>query len=306
MLTIGLVGCGNWGALILRDLVELGCSVWSTARSPASAAKAAAGGAAGVVACIQELPASCDGYVVATPVSVHAGNVIELLPRQRPIFVEKPLTDDLGQAMAIERAGPDRVFVMDKWRYHAGINLLREEVRSGSHGRLIALRSRRVGWGHPHQLTDAVWTLLPHDLSIQLHVLGAAAQPLAAFAQCNAAGAAIGMSCFARLGAVSVACEVSVGSPVRDRSVQLSFAEATLVLPDAMSDHLLVHEGQGSDPALRAPARRIPFAVNMPLMEELRSFCRHLRGGPAPLSPVADGVSVVRDVTRFRQLAGLA
>jgi len=55
-LRVGLVGCGRWGRLILRDLKALGCWVVVAARSPASIANAQAAGADAVVADIDELP----------------------------------------------------------------------------------------------------------------------------------------------------------------------------------------------------------------------------------------------------------
>lgn len=42
---VGLVGCGNWGRHILRDLLALDCDVTVVARSEASRARARDGGA---------------------------------------------------------------------------------------------------------------------------------------------------------------------------------------------------------------------------------------------------------------------
>ena len=44
-LEVGLVGCGNWGRHILRDLVALGCRTTVVARSQESRARAGEGGA---------------------------------------------------------------------------------------------------------------------------------------------------------------------------------------------------------------------------------------------------------------------
>ena len=43
MLNIGLLGCGRWGKLILRDLKSLGVSVAVLAHGPISQANASAG-----------------------------------------------------------------------------------------------------------------------------------------------------------------------------------------------------------------------------------------------------------------------
>ena len=56
---IGLVGCGRWGRLILRDLLSLGASVSVIAKGD-NARFAKEAGAAAVVGSLRELP-STDG-----------------------------------------------------------------------------------------------------------------------------------------------------------------------------------------------------------------------------------------------------
>ena len=65
------------------------------------------------------------------------------------------MTSDVASAERIVAQAGDRVFVMDKWRYHPGIEMLRQQVRSGRLGRPIALRSYRWGWSLTHDEVDA-------------------------------------------------------------------------------------------------------------------------------------------------------
>ncbi len=131
------MGCGAWGRYILRDLVSLGCEVPVVARSERSVANAREGGAATIVGSIEELP-EVAGVVVATPTSSHAEVVEEALGLGVPVYVEKPLTDDAAAAERLAAQAPDRLFVMDKWRYHPGVEALAELARSdelGARGR---------------------------------------------------------------------------------------------------------------------------------------------------------------------------
>ena len=75
--------------------------------------------AAEIVGSVDELP-EVEGIVVATPTSTHAEVVEEALGLGVPVFVEKPLTDDAAAAERLASAAEDRLFVMDKWRYHSG------------------------------------------------------------------------------------------------------------------------------------------------------------------------------------------
>ncbi len=179
---IGLAGCGNWGRFILRDLKSLGCRVTVAARSTRSRAFAAEFGADHVVPSIGELPSGADGFVVATPTAFHHEAVSALLAFGRPVFVEKPLTNDLDSARDLESRATGRIFVMDKWRYHPGVEALRDLARSQELGPVRYIQTLRLGWSNPHEV-DASWILLPHDLAITLEILGYIPDPVSAFAE---------------------------------------------------------------------------------------------------------------------------
>ena len=102
-MVVGLIGCGQWGAHVLRDLRSLGCDVPVLARSEASVARARAGGAAIVVPRMAEL-GTVDALVVVTPIATHAAVVDEALELDVPVFVEKPLCDDVEDARATRGA----------------------------------------------------------------------------------------------------------------------------------------------------------------------------------------------------------
>ncbi|MCC0055723.1 MAG: Gfo/Idh/MocA family oxidoreductase [Rhodobiaceae bacterium] len=169
---IGLVGCGNWGRHILRDLKAGGASVTVVARSKASTDRARDGGATAVVASIERLPGDLDGFVVATPTETHLPVVEKLLARQKPIFVEKPLGNDVARAGQLPAAAGNLVFTMQKWRYHPGIQAIATMAQEREFGPIRAIRSMRLGWGNPHAGVDTIWHLLPHDLAIALQIFG--------------------------------------------------------------------------------------------------------------------------------------
>jgi predicted dehydrogenase len=289
-----LVGCGNWGRHILRDLVALECQVTVVARSERSRADAAEGGAAGVVGSLGEVP-PVDGFVIATPTTTHAEVAEEVLGRGVPVFVEKPLTDDAADAERLAATAPDRLFVMDKWRYHPGIELLGEIARSGELGRVVGLRTTRVGWGNPHGDVDAVWILAPHDLSIALEILGTVPPPRTAVA-IGLDGAAEGL-----IGVLGDqpwhALEVSSRTLDRRREVSLVCEDGVAFLPDGYSDHVLV--ATGPEPEKRS------ISTELPLLRELRAFVEHLAGGPPPRSSAFEGAEIVKTVGELRVLAGL-
>jgi len=290
---VGLAGCGSWGRYILRDLLSLGCSVSVVARSPESMARAE--GADTIVGSVRELP-EVDGIVIATPTTTHATVIEHALERGVPVFVEKPLTNDPAAADRLASAAGERLFVMDKWRYHPGVELLRDLARDGSLGAVRGLLTTRIGWGNPHDDVDAAWVLAPHDLSIALEILGELPGARAAVADLSGDDVQglvglLGERPWHRL-------EISVRSPERRREVQLVCEKGVALLADGYSEHVLVHRDGADEPERRE------IAAELPLLRELRAFVEHLQGGPPPRSSAAEGALVVRRIAELRALAG--
>ena len=290
---IALVGCGRWGRYILRDLVELGARTLVVDPDPAAQAAARAGGAELAVATLDELPA-VDGAVVATPTTAHAASVAALLDRGLPVFCEKPLTADAASAAQLAARAPARLFVMDKWRYHPGVEALAAIARTGELGPVTGLRSRRFG-GSRYPDVDAVWTLAPHDLSIGLEILAALPAPRTAVGR-REHGRATALS--ALLGAAPWhALEVDTAAP-RQREIVLHCRDGSAVLPDPESPHLLVQR-------IGAAVDARPLSREWPLRRSLAAFLGHLGGGPPPRSSAAEGATIVATLAELRALAGL-
>ena len=299
---IGLIGCGGWGRHILRDLKVLGARVTCVARSERSRANASAYGADGIVGSLDDLP-EVEGVVVATSSDSHGSVLLALAGRNVPLFVEKPLTSDLPTAQLLAQTAPGRIFVMDKWRYHAGIERIAQYARSGEIGEVLGLRLFRLGWSMTHNEVDPIWNLLPHDLSICLHVLGDIPPVETAFA--DGLGPASGglLAVLERQGGPRIVIETSAYHPVNRRSVVLACQGGTVTLNASLDAHLTLR--LGTPGALEAEEKSIPIGTDMPLEAELAAFLRHLRGGPPPMSSAVEGALIVERVCDIRQMAGL-
>ena len=302
MTSIGLVGCGQWGKHILRDLKNLGCRVSVVARSAESRNRAETGGADRVVAGVDDL-GDVDGVVIATPTFFHAESIEQVLDRGVPVFVEKPLSNDADRAQLIADTAPERVFVMDKWRYHPGIELLGQLARNGDLGDVHGVKTVRFGWGISHRDVDAVWILFPHDLAIVLEILGRIPVPRGAVADV-AGGSARGIEAWSH-GPPWASYQVSSRSPERIRSTVVYGEAATAQLSDSFAEHVAVYPTVELTAVEMPQPRLIPISNEMPLLAELRAFVDHVRGGPPPRSSVQEGADIVKALAAFRKLAGL-
>jgi len=299
---IALVGCGRWGRHILRDLSGLGCAVQVVDPAPAARSEARARGAVSVHASLDEL-SGVDGYVVASPTATHAAVVETLLPAGLPVYVEKPLADDPATARRLAIAGAGRLFVMHKWRYHPGIEALAGIAAGATLGPVTGLATVRVQSGYDHGDVDPVWTLAPHDLSIAQALLGTI-PPLRAAHPHLLGGKPCGVIALFG-GAPWLSCEVSACGNERRRQITLHCDRGIAVLPAPESDHIdlirFARDGQRLTPDRQA----VPIAAELPLARELRAFVEHLRGGPPPLAPAAEGAAVVEAIAAMRAACGL-
>jgi len=292
-MVVGLVGCGEWGAYVLRDLRALGCEVRVVARSDASRARASDGGASAVVPEIRRL-GPVDGVVVVTPIATHAEVVEEALAFDVPVFVEKPLCDDDADARQLEGLAPERLFVMDKWRYHPGVAALAGIARSGDLGEVRGLRTIRVQPGNRHE-EDCIWVLAPHDLAIALEVLGEVPRATAARGHWDG-GRLLTLFGLLETGSAWHALEISERAPAVERRIEVHCDDGIAVLGGGWDEHVLVHRAG-------AEAERIEASGELPLLAELRTFVAHLDGGPPPRSTVAEGREMVESIVELRALA---
>ena len=294
---IGLIGCGKWGRLVLRDLLALDAAVWVVATGQDAEAAAAAG--AQPVASVQQLP-DVDGIVVVTPTSTHA-DVIDRCWGAASDLLRKPLCDDAERARRLAAADSTG---SSSWTSGATTAACANGpiARSGELGPVVGLRTCRVGYGHDHADTDCVWTLLPHELSIGLEILGGLLPPRHALAD-RANGTVMGLvaSCADDGGPWHV-MEVGIRAPRRQRTVTLLCANGSAILEDAYADTILIVDNPDGPGTTEPRTRRRPIPVEMPLLAELAAFLAHLRVGRAK-SSVAEAARPW--TVALRRLAGI-
>ncbi|WP_417462077.1 Gfo/Idh/MocA family protein [Kordiimonas sp.] len=296
---IGLIGCGRWGRNILRDLLVCGCDVYVAEHGESGRIYALDIGAKAAFAEYTEFPDALDGYVVAVQTDRHFDMLKRLAPTGKPIFIEKPMVPDRVHALEIQALMGERVFVMHKWRYHPGIQMLRTLNQEGTYGKLHRLTTNRVQWKQPHDDVDAFWILMPHDVSIAYHIIDDLPDVKAVQAQIR--GNDI-HELTAFLGPEpSVTLSISDIFPETQRHVIAYFDQAVVSLPDPLSDQLEVRalkEGKPSD-----EITSIPISTEFPLLREIKAFIAHVETGAAVGSLVEDEMTMMQCLTEMRRLA---
>jgi predicted dehydrogenase len=293
MPTVGLVGCGNWGKNILRDLLSLNCTVYVATRGENSQALATEMGAQKVLSSSDELP-ECDGYVLAVPIDSLADEALKLIPRGKPIFSEKTLCPTMREAHALREAGADgQVFLMHKWEYHKGIHALQKIAASGQLGKLEQIRCHREGWVEPWRKPDALTLLAIHDLTIIRHILGEWPEPKHAVIN-HRNGIPVSVTAIMG-GSVSAILSADGRYPEHFRSVTVIGETSTALLSGAYAEQIVVKGDCGEE--------KVSFEQNMPLYDELEEFIGYLKGGPAPRCGFEHAVSAAKTLDQIRACA---
>jgi len=301
-LHVGLIGCGRWGRNILRDLIELGCEVTVVDPAEESRGGALSGGATEAVQTVREL-SEVDGIVVASPTTTHMAVLGSINERNIPVYIEKPLTNDPKAAQAMAARAPQNLFVMDKWRYHPGIECLREVVKSQRLGEVRGLRTTRTQNLHQHEDVDPIWILAPHDLSIIIEILGCIPAVRSAVAS-RISGVPCGL--IANLGD-SPWCltEVSGCHSETKRAVHVYCEQGMAALRDPYADHVELTSFERRGGTLEPYTEKISIDTEFPLRRELKAFLAHIHGGPAPKSSITDAAAIVSTIAELRACAGL-
>ncbi|WP_288373747.1 Gfo/Idh/MocA family oxidoreductase [uncultured Algoriphagus sp.] len=302
MKKVGLVGFGIWGRNILRDLISIGVKVLVFDPEESKKKEASELGAS-FFSTNWNASHQVDAWIISSPAITHFEVLIDLIPSDKPIFVEKPLTCSLEEAIELEKYVDRPIFVMHNWRYHGGIKLLSEIVKSGELGDLRFFKSNRCNWTSPRSDVDSVWTLIPHDITIAYSILGHFPEPISAVEE-TYRGIARGMT--AILGK-SIPCVFEVSNRYFDkrREVRLHFEKGVAVLPDEKVDYIEIYFGDDRSKPDSVQMEKRKFEARAPLFEELSQFIDFLGGGKEPPTSLSEGIMVIKTIARLKELSRL-
>ena len=295
MKKVGLVGCGSWGKNILRDLIALDCEVCVADIDESAAARASDMGASTVFLSCKALPI-CDGYVVAVPIPSLTAICAELLTHKKPVFSEKTLCLSMDDYQLLkDLGGRDYVFAMHKWRYHPGIDALRQIAQSGRIGRVAQLVTTRHAWVPDFHGGDVFWTQAVHDLTIIKHILGYIPKTVRAISVVSDdAGLDVGFT--AMMGdAPTAVVSVSGRHTSKKSGVSIHGSKGSSELYNAYDDHILIRNDDGEN--------KMPVDTTFPLYLELKEFIGYLNGGPRPRCDLDEAREVAEAILNLKRFA---
>jgi len=182
---IAVVGAGNWGINLVRNLRDLG--VLSHVAESVGDLRSRAGVEAPDAELHEDYAAlldlEIDAVAIATPVPTHHEMAKAFLEAGKDVFVEKPMTLASEDASDLVRVAEERsriLMVGHLLLYQPAIQWIKECIDSGELGRIYSLHQERVKLGRARYVENVTWSLGVHDIAALLYLAGK--KPIDAFA----------------------------------------------------------------------------------------------------------------------------
>jgi UDP-2-acetamido-3-amino-2,3-dideoxy-glucuronate N-acetyltransferase len=175
--SVALMGCGQWGRNLARNLMALGALTAVSDPSPVvlEGVRALYPGVT-----VTPDPAalladgSIDAVVIATPAAFHYAMARQALDAGKHVMVEKPLALTVAEGQSLVELAERRsrlLMVGHLLEYHPAIEKLRTLVASGQLGKLQYAYSSRLNLGRIRTEENALWSFAPHDIHVLLQLL---------------------------------------------------------------------------------------------------------------------------------------
>jgi predicted dehydrogenase len=173
-ITVALIGYGYWGPNLLRNYMELPSAhvKWVCDRDAAKLAKAKMRYPSVIVTeALQDVlhDPDVDAVLIATPISTHFSLAEQALMAGKHVFVEKPLTSSVAEAVTLTALANSRgltLMVGHTFEFSSPVRHIKKIIDSGELGEVYFITSSRVNLGLHQKDVSVIWDLAPHDFSI--------------------------------------------------------------------------------------------------------------------------------------------
>ena len=173
-LNIALIGCGNWGKNIARNLHQMGS-----------------------LACIYDINSKLSeelshdhtlptfelnkifkdknikGIVIASPAKTHKDLAIKALKNNKDVFIEKPFCLSLPDAHKLSELATNKnriLMVGHLLNYHNAFIKMKELIKNGKIGVPKNIRANRLAMGTVRSEESVIYDLSAHDISMILSI----------------------------------------------------------------------------------------------------------------------------------------
>ena len=301
-LNIALIGCGNWGKNIARNLHQMGS-----------------------LACIYDsdtklskklnheymLPAvelskifedhNINAIVIASPAKTHKDLAIQAIKNDKDVFIEKPFCLSLTDAQKLSELATNKnriLMVGHLLNYHNAFIKMKELIKNGKIGVPQNIRANRLALGSIRSEESVIYDLSAHDISMILSIVKEL--PIDVNVQSIHHHDNVGPD------AVSIKLSFSKGltalinsdwmSPYKEHKFSIIGTKGSLIFDDTKtwSEKLLYNPSivTSKNSIINAPIEKIEIQENEPLKSELKEFIDCIYSRKSPLTDHQEAVKV--------------
>ena len=173
-LNIALIGCGNWGKNIARNLHQMGSLACIYDSNIKLSEK---------LSYEYSLPTlelnrifknpNINAIVIASPAMTHKNMAIEALNNDKDVFIEKPFCLSLTDAQKLSELATSKnriLMVGHLLNYHNAFIKMKELVKNGKIGVPQNIRANRLALGVVRSEESVIYDLSTHDISMILAI----------------------------------------------------------------------------------------------------------------------------------------
>jgi predicted dehydrogenase len=305
---LGLIGAGRWGRNYIRTIADIeGVRLAGVAsRNPETARWAPAG--CTVVAEWRALlnKNGIDGVIIATPAPRHAEMARAAIEAGLPALVEKPLTLDLTEAIALRDMAVSRsgfFMVGHTHLFHPAYRALK--AMAPDYGPIHAIRGEAGNFGPYRPDTPVLWDWGPHDVALCLDLLGAMPEQVrASIVERRPVEGAMGEIIEMSLGFSGGArAEIRFGNLMPKRRWFAAHLEkAVLIYDDLAAEKLTLHAPTKAYAAPTDAGIQIEIPAELPLANVVKAFEAAIRSGKCDLASMQLGVRVIEVLAHSHQV----
>ena len=174
-LNIALIGCGNWGKNLARNLHQMG-SLACTYDTNFKLSKELSNY---YVLPTMELnkiftDQNINAIVIASPAITHKDLATEALKNSKDVFIEKPFCLSLPDAQKLSELATNKnriLMVGHLLNYHNAFVKMKELIKNGKIGILQNIRANRLALGAIRTQESVIYDLSAHDISMILSIV---------------------------------------------------------------------------------------------------------------------------------------
>lgn len=296
MVNIALIGYGYWGPNVARNLYKNKeyrfCAICDKKEERLALAKTIYAEALEYVQDYKAIieRADIDAVALAVETSAHYQLAKEALLAGKHIYVEKPFTDNVKDALELEALAQKRnlrIHVDHIMVYHPIIKKIKEIIDRGELGDILYFDCSRINLGQLKNDVSAMWDLSVHDLSI-VDFLSNGAEPISI----NAMGEKIYSEkesiTFLNLKYKTFLASIKASwlSPIKERRIMIAGTKKMLVYDDVDVLNKLIIYDKG-------------FDINKDV--EYEDYVIKTRGGGGVIPKLEQGDALFNSLEHFRQ-----